>query len=224
MTSERRRAANQANSRRSTGPKTTRGKAVVRFNALRHGLLARDALLPREDACAFEDLWNRIRLDLSPTGPIEEFLVDRAVNAMWRLQRLARAETSLFHWRLQALKTNRLTERARSFEQPLVNRLCFWTITDNASHTEAMEARRRAEYERDRDEVLIGCAIDADAKDGDAFGKLMRYERSLERSLFRTLYELRQLQNERHKRRSSPPTLDPLGSNASDSDNHLSRG
>jgi hypothetical protein len=38
----------------------------------------------------------------------------------------------------------------------------------------------------------------------DRFGKLIRYERSLERSLFRTLDELRQLQDKRRNRPSSP--------------------
>src|SRR3954447_22393553 len=95
MTSERQRIANQANARRSTGPSTLEGKAVVRLNALRHGLLARDVLLPGEDAQAFEDLWNQARADLSPIGPIEELLADRIVNAIWRLRRLTRAETAL---------------------------------------------------------------------------------------------------------------------------------
>ena len=52
MTSERQKAANQANALHSTGPKTPEGKAVVRFNAFRHGLLARDVVLPGEDADA----------------------------------------------------------------------------------------------------------------------------------------------------------------------------
>ena len=81
-------AGNQANARRSTGPRTTQGKGIVRLNALRHGLLARDVVLPGEDADAFEDLWNQVRANFSPVGPIEEFLADRVANAMWRLQRL----------------------------------------------------------------------------------------------------------------------------------------
>src|SRR6516164_5173562 len=103
VTSERQKSANQRNSRRSTGPKTPEGKAVVRLNALQHGLLAREVVLPGEDADAFEDLWNRVRADLSPVGPIEEFLVDRVVNAMWRLQRVGGVETALFHWRVRVL-------------------------------------------------------------------------------------------------------------------------
>jgi len=188
VTSERQKAANQANALHSTGPKSPEGKAAIRFNAFRHGLLAQDAVLPGEDPDAFEDLWNRVRANLSPVGPIEEFLVDRVVNAMWRLQRLARAETALFHSRVQELKADLLAIEVRSYERTITDHLHFSPdITDKAAHAEAREAARRAGYERNRDEVLLGRALDADAKDGDTFGKLIRYERSLERSLFRTL-------------------------------------
>ena len=199
MTSERQKTANRSNALHSTGPKTPKGKAVVRLNALRHGLLARDALLPGEVADAFEGLWNQVRAELSPSGAIEEFLAERVVNAMWRLRRLARAETALFHWRVYELKANRLAEQARSYVEPLPAGPSFTIITDEASHTKAMEERAGAEYERDRDEVLVGCALDADAKEADAFGKLARYETSLERSLFRTLHELRQMQDRRNR-------------------------
>jgi hypothetical protein len=77
-------------------------------------------------------------------------------------------------------------------------------ITDKAAHTEASEALGRARYERDRDEVLIGRAIDADAREGDAFAKLARYERSLERSFDQALDELRRMQDKRRNRPSSP--------------------
>ena len=104
MTSERQKAANQANALHSTGPKTPEGKAAVRFNAVRHGLLSRDVVLPGEDMDAFEDLRNQVWADLSPVGPIEEFHVDRIVTLMWKLQRLARAETALLDSRMRGLK------------------------------------------------------------------------------------------------------------------------
>jgi hypothetical protein len=133
---------------------------------------------------------------------MEEFLVDRMVNAMWRLQRMARAETALIHSRVQGLKADRLATEVSSYEKTLLDGLPFPTIiTDKGAHT---EARGRASYERDRDEVLLGRALDADAKEGDAFAKLARYERSLERSLLRTFSELRQIQD---KRRSRPSSL-----------------
>jgi hypothetical protein len=117
VTSDRQKAANRANARHSTGPKTPEGKAVVRANALRHGLFARDVVLPEEDADAFEDLWNRVRANLSPEGPIEEFLVDRVVDIMWRLQRAKRAETALLHSRIHRIKADQFATLVRSHEQ-----------------------------------------------------------------------------------------------------------
>ena len=205
MTSERQITANQRNARRSMGPKTPEGKAVVRLNAIRHGLLAREVVLPGEDVDAFEDIWNQVRADLLPVGPMEQLLVDRIVNAMWRLRRLARAETALFHWRVHVLKADRLRSQVRSYEKD--NFLGVFSlpteIADKVSHSEATDALVQAEYERDRDEVLLGRALDADAKEGDAFAKLSRYERSIERSLLRNLNELRQMQDKRRYRRSS---------------------
>jgi hypothetical protein len=209
MTSERKKAANQTNALLSTGPKTAEGKAAVRFNAFRHGLLSQDVVLPGEDAEAFENLRSQVWTDRSPVGSLEEFLVNRMVNAMWRLERLARMETALFHSRVQGLKADLLANEVSSYEQRLVDLVQLPTqITDKAAHTKACEALGRAKYERDRDEVLLGRVIDADAKEADAFTKLARYERSLERSLFKALDELRQLQDRRRNRPS--PILDAV--------------
>src|SRR5215469_16776457 len=179
MTTERQKAANRANARRSTGPKTPKGKAAVRLNAIRHGLLARDAVLPGEDAEAFEKLWNEVWAELSPVGPIEELLVERAINAMWRLRRATRAETALYHWRVYCFKAMRLGQKVRSYEIRSYEGRFFEQaplITDEASHSEATEALTEAESERDRDEILLGRAFDADASAGDTFAKLARYE------------------------------------------------
>jgi hypothetical protein len=207
MTSERQKAANQANALHSTGPKTPEGKAVVRLNALRHGLLTRDGVLPGEDTDAFENLLNQVRAELSPVGPIEELLVDRVVNIMWRLRRLAGAETTLVDWRVRVLKVSQLADQVGSYEVTFP--VFTPDITDKAAHTESKEALARAKHERDQDKLLLGRALDADAKEGDTLGKLTRYERSLERSLFRTLDELRKLQD-RRRNRPSPPILDAV--------------
>jgi len=209
VTSERQIAANRANALHSTGPKTLEGKAAVRHNALRHGVLARDVVLPEEDLDAFEDLLNQVRAELSPVGRIEELLVDRIVNIMWRLGRSARMETALFDWRVRQLQVSKLAAQVRSHESTLADFSFLSHITDKVAHTEATKALARAEDERDRDEVLLGRAVDADAKESDALGKLARYERSLERSLFRNLDELRQRQD-RRRNRSSPPILDAV--------------
>ena len=204
MTSERQKAANRANAVHSTGPKTPEGKAVVRLNAVRHGLLARDAVLPGENSDAFEDLWNEVWAELSPVGPIEKLLVERIINSIWRLRRSVRAETALHHWRVYWLKAIRLKDRISSHVKPALDTTSFLTIIpDEAAHSEATKALEEAEAERDRDEVLLGCAFDADVKEGNALAKLARYETRLERSLFRNLNELRKIQDKRRSRRSS---------------------
>jgi hypothetical protein len=70
--------------------------------------------------------------------------------------------------------------------------------------------RKRARRLGELDMSETGTRSSSDARStptprtGDTFGKLIRYERSLERSLFRTLDELRQLQDKRRNRPSSP--------------------
>jgi hypothetical protein len=45
MTSELQLAANRGNARKSTGPRTPLGKAVVARNGIKHGLLSRECLV-----------------------------------------------------------------------------------------------------------------------------------------------------------------------------------
>ena len=61
MTSEKKAEANRRNALKSTGPKTPEGKDAVRLNALKHGLLSRETLLPGEDEEALRELGERLR-------------------------------------------------------------------------------------------------------------------------------------------------------------------
>jgi hypothetical protein len=49
MTIDKQAKANIRNARKSTGPRTPEGKAAVRLNAVKHGLLSKDVLLPGDD-------------------------------------------------------------------------------------------------------------------------------------------------------------------------------
>jgi hypothetical protein len=150
-------------------------------------------------------------------GPIEELLLDRVVNTMWRLRRWnGRGPHSLIGGSGN-FKVSQLADQVR-FHEVVIADFSFPTeITDKGAHAEATEALARAEQERDRDAVLLGRALDSDAKESDALGKLVRYERSLERSLFRTLDEFRQLQD-RRRNRSSPLVLDAVALAAGDTE------
>ena len=96
MASEKQISANRENARRSTGPRTEEGKAVVRLNALKHGLLSSQVLLSDEDEVAFAGFRRSINERLRPEGELEELLADRVCSSAWRLRRLVRVEAQLF--------------------------------------------------------------------------------------------------------------------------------
>jgi hypothetical protein len=97
-TSKKKAAANRKNSKRSTGPKTDKGKARSAMNARTHGLLARDAVHPQFDSdndCAeFATLCARMLAWYRPLGPVEELLVDKINVASWRLKKALRYEAA----------------------------------------------------------------------------------------------------------------------------------
>jgi len=94
--SPRKLAANQENARRSTGPRTPEGKEKVRLNAVRHGLLAKEVIVPigdeQENRSKFERLCNDLWQHYAPVGPVEEMLVEMIAICYWRLRRATRAE------------------------------------------------------------------------------------------------------------------------------------
>jgi hypothetical protein len=77
-------AASRRNAKKSTGPKTPAGKAVSRFNALRHGLRARLAL-SEEDLHELTQIREQYLRDWQPQTPDQRRLVARAAFAEWKL-------------------------------------------------------------------------------------------------------------------------------------------
>jgi hypothetical protein len=100
MATEKQIAANRRNAQRSTGPKTPEGKAASRLNALKHGLVAEDAVVPVEDERAFNELRNSILDHLQPVGPLETTLVHQIAVAQRRLAVCRKLETGYFRVRL----------------------------------------------------------------------------------------------------------------------------
>lgn len=76
------------------GPKTEAGKAVVRRNAVKHGVLKASPVIPGLER---EEDWEAhragIRASLAPEGHLEDTLAERIALLLWRLQRVARYET-----------------------------------------------------------------------------------------------------------------------------------
>jgi len=79
--------ANQQNAQKSTGPKTSEGKAVVSQNAVKHGLFAAQAVITGENQADYELYREQFLAELLPVGMVESMLAERIVSLAWRLQR-----------------------------------------------------------------------------------------------------------------------------------------
>jgi len=89
-------AANRMNSQKSTGPRTTAGKAASRYNALKHGIFSTTQIMFDEKAEDLAELAAEYHEHHSPADPDQRFLVDTLVNNEWRLRRLRRVEAELW--------------------------------------------------------------------------------------------------------------------------------
>ena len=85
--------ANRNNAKKSTGPRTDEGKTRSAKNALKHGLLARDTVLPGEDPADFDKQLSALEADIQPANSLEFELVRQIADTQWRMRRLTRLET-----------------------------------------------------------------------------------------------------------------------------------
>jgi hypothetical protein len=110
MTSPDKAKSNKRNAQQSTGPRTAAGKAKSSSNALSHGILSRDLLLPDEDEGQWAELLAQLMTELQPVGTLEQILVERIAVAAWRQRRLVRVETA----RIQVGQRPGMLERMRT--------------------------------------------------------------------------------------------------------------
>ena len=101
--------ANRKNAKKSTGPRTEQGKTRSAINALKHGLLARDTVLPGEDPADFDSQLSALEADIQPANSLEFELVRQIADAQWRMRRLTRLETGFLAASLAAKR--RVMER-----------------------------------------------------------------------------------------------------------------
>jgi hypothetical protein len=88
-------AINRANSRHSTGPRSTAGKQRSSLNALRHGLTAASAVLPSEDQAAYDAHRRGFFDEYKPATPTETQLTQELADTAWRLNRIPSLEAAL---------------------------------------------------------------------------------------------------------------------------------
>ena len=96
MATEKQIAANRANARKSTGPRSAEGKAASSQNALKSGIHAESQVIRGEDPAALDALTSEYHARFQPASPDERCLVDALIDAEWLLRRLRRAEAQLW--------------------------------------------------------------------------------------------------------------------------------
>lgn len=89
------------------------GKSRSRWNALKHGLLAKAVIIEtgegeerRED---FEALLEALQEDLAREGALEHMLVEKTAVDYWRLRRLLALETGRIRSQVDTLETDERT-------------------------------------------------------------------------------------------------------------------
>jgi hypothetical protein len=171
--------ANRLNARKSTGPRTPEGKAVVAQNAVQHGLLARAALLQGEDWEEFTEFRENLVEELAPEGTLEGMLAERIVSLSWRLQRAARLQNEAYESLYLLEATSGYARRKR----------------------EEMAQGRPDGPQTNADDLIGGRVLVEDFGGDKVLERILLYERRIENSLYRTMGELQRL---RRMRKSEP--------------------
>ena len=132
--------SNRVNARRSTGPKSPAGKAVVAKNAVRHGAYSEALTMLLENPEDFAALHAGLVADLHPEGPMEKNLVDRMASLWWRMERTKTAAN-------QSLWTR---AKWNTLETPV-----SFGKADDIMHLENDECRLGGAWDREKQERLL---------------------------------------------------------------------
>jgi len=91
-------AANRANAKKSTGPRTQKGKEVCLMNGFVHGLTGLATVMTDEDRVAQIEFLKPLIEDLNPTGPMETQLARSVGLDQFRLNKIKTIEDNMLAW------------------------------------------------------------------------------------------------------------------------------
>lgn len=81
---------------------------LVRFNALKHGVLSRLVVLPHEDRAEYDQLLDALVSEHKPAGMTEQHLVEELASIIWRKRRVLQAEGAAINRGLHAAATSKI--------------------------------------------------------------------------------------------------------------------
>ena len=160
------------------GPKTEEGKAVSRYNAIKHGLLTKEVYIDEEEKGVLKELRNSLYETLEPEGMLEEILVDRVVSNLWRLRRVLIVERSTMEWYqndfdLFPIGQSETQQERKSVRDMLTNdnieKLLRYETTIERSTFRALHELERLQAKRTGKDVPIPAVVDVTVD--SSFGK-----------------------------------------------------
>ena len=145
-------AANQANAKLSTGPKTEAGKAVSSHNAVRTALTGRTVLLPTDDVEAYQQHVARFEAQYQPVTDREKELTQNIADTQWRLNRIFALEQGIYA--VGRLEFAKLYENEdASVRSALIDVKTFTTYQRQFNNLSLQEERLRRHFVQDSAEL-----------------------------------------------------------------------
>lgn len=184
-------AARRANSRKSTGPRTSEGKSVARLNALKHGFFSCDVVNPVLDgpvrAVEFHSLLNALLEEYDPQSVRERILIDEVAACCWRIRRMLRYEC-----RESWVDEDYSRRKSAESERPTETLLSTMGYDHYGTRQRTTEKLHRSGL----DAFILPSDVDVD--------KIVRYERIVKYNLYRALDSLERMRAARSLPKSSP--------------------
>ena len=166
--------ANRRNAQKSTGPHTSEGKAAISQNAVKHGLLARQAVISSESQADFDLYREQMLSELAPATPMESMLAERIVTLSWRLKRAGRIQNQT----IDALNAHNTSSPLTKLTQSL-----FFKNHDQSQAGPSTSAAN----------LTLGRLAIKDFANARVLDRLLMYERRIEHSLYKTILEFQRL-------------------------------
>ena len=180
MATEAQTIANRRNSKKSTGPRSPEGKAVVSKNAVKHGLFASENVIKGEKKEDFDLFRSEMLSKLAPVGPVESMLSERVISLSWRLSRAGRMQNQAIDVMIQRDGPSPLDQQLKASLPKFLQ--------------DAFDDPRDSEPE-----LVLGRAAIKDYSNSRVLDRLMMYERRIESSMLKMMNEIRRQQIMRQK-------------------------
>ena len=174
MSTEAQIIANRRNAQKSTGPRTSEGKAVVSQNAVKHGLTAARDVISSESQADFDLYRDQLLAELAPASPMESMLAERIVSLSWRLKRVCRIQNQT----IDALNEHKTSSPLSKLTQSLSFNVAGKSLSNAGGFN---------------GELALGRLAIKDFSNARVLDRLLMYERRMEHSLYKTLLELQRL-------------------------------